>query len=95
MNTQSKTKIYLIGYDLKSGQNYESLIQSIKKVGTWWHDLDSTWLVKSNASSEQLLEYLLAHIYKNDKLLVVEVVPGSWAGYGFSEAGLDWLRVNA
>ena len=29
------------------GQNYESLIDAIKAIaGTWWHCLDSTWIIK-------------------------------------------------
>ena len=36
----------LIGYDLnRPGQNYDDLFDEIKNLGTWWHCLDSTWLV--------------------------------------------------
>jgi hypothetical protein len=37
----------LIGYDLdKPGQDYSNLVAEIKRLGAWWHNLDSTWLVK-------------------------------------------------
>jgi len=91
-----KSKLFLVGYDLRSGQNYESLIQALKKAGsTWWHNLDSTWLIKVEATSAQVRDYLLPHIYENDRLLVAEIVPGSWAGYGFSVSAVNWLRNNA
>lgn len=36
----------LITYDLnKPGQNYEELYERIKRLGTWWHYLGSTWIV--------------------------------------------------
>ncbi len=89
-------KLYLIGYDLKAGQSYESLIQAIKKAGsTWWHNLDSTWLIKAEADATAIRNYLLPHIYKSDRLLVAELVPGTWAAYGFSESAVNWLHSNA
>ena len=38
--------LLLIGYDLtRPGQNYPGLIEGIKELGSWWHCLDSTWLL--------------------------------------------------
>lgn len=37
----------LVGYDLnRPHQDYGDLIDAIKALGTWWHCLDSTWIVK-------------------------------------------------
>lgn len=37
---------YLISYDLNSpGKNYAQLYAAIQKLGSWWHCLDSTWIV--------------------------------------------------
>jgi hypothetical protein len=95
-DSNSVMKTYLIGYDLKAGQDYESLIQAIKKAGsTWWHNLDSTWLIRADADAGVIRDYLMPHIYKDDKLLVVEIVRGTWATYGFSESAVNWLRSNA
>jgi hypothetical protein len=88
-------KTYVIGYDLKEGQNYTNLIHAIKKIGPWWHNLDSTWLVKTNATTVAIRDYLVPHMYQGDKLLVLESVPATWAAAGFSEAALNWLRSNA
>ena len=44
----------LIGYDLdKPDQDYSDLIAAIKKLGAWWHHLDSTWLVKSDLTPKE------------------------------------------
>lgn len=39
---------YMVGYDLhpSRGETYDELIQAIKRLGSWWHHLDSTWIVE-------------------------------------------------
>jgi hypothetical protein len=60
-------KTYLIGYDLmKQGQDYDVLIEEIKKIGNWWHCLDSTWIIKTNLDSEQIRNRLIPKIDNND-----------------------------
>lgn len=85
----------LIGYDLNaSGQDYDSLIEKIKSTGTWWHGLDSTWLVKSNLSATGMRDLLRGEIDTNDELLVINVTGDSAAWYGFSEEASEWLKNN-
>lgn len=84
----------LIGYDLnKLGQDYDTLIEKIKSIGAWWHCLDSTWIVKSNYSCEQIRDFLKQFIDTNDELLVVKLA-GVGAWNGFSKECSDWLRNN-
>ena len=87
-------KTYLIGYDLnKSGQDYKTLIEEIKKLGTWWRCLDSTWLIKSSASAEIIRNHLMKFIDKNDELLVIGVT-GEAAWTGFGDECSKWLKNN-
>lgn len=87
-------RTYLIGYDLnKPGQNYENLIAAIKKFGTWWHGLDSTWLVKSSSSAAQIRDSLHPHMDASDELMVLEI-SGSAAWVGFNEECSSWLKNN-
>lgn len=87
-------KTYLIGYDLnKTGQDYESLIDKIKKLGSWWHHLDSTWIIKSNSTAKVIRDNLAPYIDNNDELLVV-CLTGEGAWKGFSEKGSKWLKDN-
>ena len=40
--------VFLVGYDLRHGteDEYRELIETIKKISaSWWHCLDSTWLI--------------------------------------------------
>jgi len=84
----------LITYDLnRPGQNYNDLFEAIKAIGTWWHCLDSTWIVKSNLTAVQIRDSLSTKIDKNDSLLVV-VLSGVGAWTGFSDDCSNWLKDN-
>lgn len=83
----------LIAYDLNSpGQDYQGLIDAIKSLGTWWHHLDSTWLVKSAMTCTQIRDQLAAHLDEGDELLVVDVTNSTRAWRGFSPRGSTWLK---
>jgi len=85
----------MVGYDLiKPGKDYSDLIGAIKNVSQdWWHCLDSTWIIKTNNTAEQVRNLLLDHIDGNDGLLVATLsAPGAWAH--FSQECSDWLRSN-
>jgi len=85
-------KTYLIGYDLiKEGQDYDSLIEEIKKIGTWWHGLGSTWIVKTNLEASQIRDRLSPKIDINDKLIVIRLKREA-AWIGFNKQCSDWLK---
>lgn len=87
-------KSYLIGYDLnKTGQDYQTLISEIKKLGNWWHCLDSTWIIKSDLTPTQIVNKLKSYIDSNDELLVVNVTRDA-AWIGFNKNCSEWLQNN-
>jgi hypothetical protein len=86
----------LIGYDLnKTGQDYTKLIEKIRALfPTWWHCLDSTWIVQTSLTTVQVRDALLPLIDSNDELLVVALAKGDGAWYGFDTVCNDWLLTN-
>jgi hypothetical protein len=86
---------YLVGYDLnRPSQDYDDLIVAIKTLsgGTWWHNLDSTWIFRSELSAVAIRDILLRHIDQNDELLVVALTgEGAWF---LSTSGSNWLLRN-
>jgi len=85
---------YLIGYDLKTkGQNYNCLYDKIKNNYSYWHCLDSTFLVKTNQTSVQIRDFLKPCLDSNDSLLVV-TLSGEAAWAGFSDDCGQWLKKN-
>ena len=83
--------ILLITYDLnKPGQNYNDLYEEIKKAGTWWHHLDSTWIINTEYSSIEWNTRLKKHMDSNDSLLIIEVCD-NYQGW-LPEKAWEWLN---
>lgn len=83
--------VYAISYDLNQpGQKYQSLYEAIKSCGTWWHYLDSTWLLSTNKSAAQVSARLREELDKNDSLLVIKVTD-EYSGW-LPEKAWDWIR---
>ena len=87
--------VYIIGYDLnKPDKDYPDLINAIKELsGTWWHNLDSTWLVVHDGDAGHIRNTLTPHIDSDDELLVSRL-SGEAAWAGFSDSARKWLRDN-
>lgn len=84
--------VILVSYDLKKpNQNYEPLHEAIKKYGAWWHNLESTWIIETDADPKSILHNLAQYIDEDDKLLVIQVVQ-NWWGKGFTEKAFEWLK---
>lgn len=83
--------VYAISYDLnRPGQNYEDLYREIRNFGGYWHHLDSTWLVSTNLSAQQMTDRLLNHLDGNDHFLIIRVVD-DYQGW-LPESAWTWLR---
>lgn len=88
-------KSVMIGYDLnKTGQNYDGLIEAIKRLSeTRWHCLDSTWILKTDHSTEVIRNALRPYLDLNDELLVVTLQRDA-AWQGFDDNCSNWLTNN-
>ena len=90
---------FMIGYDINSeGSNYSStnsaLIEKIRDAfPTWWHHLDSTWLVVTDKSASEIRDKLKPCLDNDDELLVMKSAGvGAWCG--FNKTGSNWLKNN-
>ncbi len=84
--------VFLITYDLnKPGQNYNKLYDEIKKADTWWHYLDSTWIIETQISADSWQKRLQKHVIDdNDYLLVIQVC-NNYQGW-LPEKAWKWLE---
>jgi len=86
-------KAYSINYDLKApGRDYNKLYEAIKASGKWWHYLESTWLVVSNESSQQVWDRIAQSIDENDSVLIIEVRKNK-SGW-LPQDAWDWINKN-
>ncbi|MEX2177773.1 MAG: hypothetical protein WD801_03625 [Gemmatimonadaceae bacterium] len=84
-------KTYIIGYDLnRPGQQYTELIKAIEAYGTYWHHLDSTWIIKTDDSAAGIRDNLRQFIDSTDELLVIRH-QGDAAWSGINDRGSQWL----
>ena len=86
---------YIVGYDIHptKGETYDELIEAIKAYQTWWHHLDSTWLIVTEDSATSIRNNLKQHLRSDDQLLVAKTCSvGAWSG--FSDKGSQWLTDN-
>lgn len=84
----------LITYDLITpGKKYSELHNAIKALGSWWHCVESTWIIKSDLSVVQIRDALKKHVDANDKLLVLGL-SGVGAWVGLDKNCSDWLTSN-
>lgn len=67
--------IFCVSYDLnKSGHNYTKLYEELKISPGYWHYLDSTWLIFTTETANQLSERIRKNLDDNNHFLVIKVV---------------------
>ena len=89
--------LFLVGYDLQEGENYDDLIDAIKNLADgYWHNLDSTWFVLADSTTHDIRDKLAPHLPRRDKdrLLVVKIqTPVHYAlTQAFSDKAKEWLK---
>ena len=88
---------FIISYDInKEGTGYAAankrLTDRIKEAfPTYWHHLDSTWIVVTDLTAAQIRDDLMRYIDPNDEVLVVKS-GGVGAWVGIKQSGSDWLK---
>ncbi len=84
---------YCVSYDLRQpDRNYTGLFERLKSSPSWWHYLESTWLIATNESATQLANRLAPAIDRNDLLLVIEVRRG--VGGWLPRDAWNWITKN-
>lgn len=69
-------KFYIVSYDLKvPGRDYTSLYDAIKSYGEWQHPLESTWILYTADSADQISSNLRSEgrMDNSDLLFVCEL----------------------
>lgn len=85
--------VYCVSYDLKKPhQDYSALFSELKASSSWWHYLDSTWLIATLESADQLCDRLRKHMHADDNLLAIEV-ESDYSGW-LPEKAWQWIKNN-
>ncbi|WP_267550458.1 hypothetical protein [Rhizobium rhizogenes] len=85
---------YVVAYDLiKTGQNYNCIIEKIKQYGNWAHVQESVWFIVTSNTAVQIRDNLQSCLDNNDKLIVAALT-GEAAWLGLDKEISDWLQNN-
>ncbi len=84
-----------VSYDLNSpGQDYSSVIDEIKSLGSWAKVQKSFWYVSSNLSAKQAAERVWAKMDRNDSLIVVDASNENSYWYNLSDTVSKQIQDN-
>lgn len=90
-------KSYLISYDLGTPETYTDYVvlgEYLRTFPQWARPLQSVWFIQTSLTAGQLRDAINLKLDNNDKLLVIEVKPGSWGTSRISKTVTDWMKIN-
>jgi len=85
---------FAVSYDLlgKAKPDYKGLIKELKRSPGWWSHLESTWLIQTEETAQELYGRLRKHLHKKDSLLIIEV-RDNCQGWLLKKAW-DWIHIS-
>ena len=84
--------ILLITYNLKSpGKDYSQFYELIKSASSWFHYIDSTFIIQTNKSAKEWGDDLHEKMEYGDRILVVDITKKDRWGWLPKEAW-EWLK---
>jgi hypothetical protein len=96
MTQHDRMPTILISYDVHSPNSkadYE-LANAIQSLGSWWHHLETIWIVKCDRTPAAIRDRLRSHIASDDQLLVIDISGDTAESLGVNEVGSAWLKNN-
>ncbi|MFZ5794682.1 MAG: hypothetical protein ACOY4B_09485 [Pseudomonadota bacterium] len=84
---------YLVIYDLLSpGQDYSAIHAKIKTYKTWARPTESTWIIVTTKSAEEIRDDIENCIDENYRLLIVK--SGTESAWTNLRCSNEWLQKN-
>lgn len=83
--------VYVVSYDLnKAGQNYKDLYAELEDSPGWCREVDSTWLISTSETAEQLWARLKPHFDANDRCMIVTATR-PYSGW-MRDSAWEWMK---
>ena len=66
-------RVFVVTYELnQKNKDYSRFYGELKKTRTWWHYLESTWLLHTDETAKDIFHRLAPYIDEQDHLLIIE-----------------------
>ena len=82
----------LVSYELQGGGDYSAVRTKLTSGASWWHHLDSVWLVITDQGCDDYEKELSAVLQPGDKLLVIDVTAVTTRWNGFDDDASNWIK---
>jgi hypothetical protein len=91
-----RMRVILIAYDLhpRHGPVSESVARAIQSLGTWWHHLETIWILQCASTPAEIRDLLKPIIGFEDQLLVIDISGDPIGWVGVNDLGSKWLAEN-
>jgi hypothetical protein len=96
LEKKARLATILIACDIHSskGEVYEKLVQTIRSLGSWWHHLETIWIVRSIQTPGEIRDKMQSHIGTDDQLLIIDISNDTAGWVGINDVGSKWLHEN-
>jgi hypothetical protein len=84
-------KVYQISYDLRKKRDYTSLYKRVLSYKTFYHALESSWIIVTDQTATQILDFLAQATDTDDRLLVARL-QGEAAWRDLGDELSQWLK---
>lgn len=83
--------IFVVSYEFRKRRpEHKRFFEALQVSQGWWHFIESTWLIETNETAEELSERLSPFLHRDDFLLIIQAVQ-PYQGWLPKEAW-DWIQ---
>lgn len=87
---KQEERVLLVTYALRTSEkDYNPFFQALQQQGEWWHFIESTWLISTKRTPQEVYSAVVGNITTSDALMIVPITRPYW-GYLPKEAW-DWI----
>jgi len=66
-------KLFVVTHELRvKNKDYSGFYTELQNTKFWWHHLESTWLLYTNETAEDIFNRLAPYIDNQDYILIIE-----------------------
>lgn len=84
--------ILLVSYDLKKpDRDYNPLYSLLKTAPSWWHYLESTWIIRTNETVQAWADKIRTVVDPSDYVIIIDITNKPRQGWLPMEAW-EWIK---
>jgi len=86
--------VFVVSYQLRRFHDPRQIVEVLQKVGEWCHYFDTTWLVQTNLTADDIYNQLALVFNQDERLLILEVKPPAMYQGWLPDEAWSWIRAR-